>query len=123
MTGGGSTLGGSVDEPVVIVTRAEWDTLNAKVRRLPGLDEECMAYQLRVVQLEAALDEAFDFDHLPIPIVVNYLVDAWNDEDGYDPGDPTEVTAALLAAIAQAATPAGGNDVLDLPRAGEADRG
>lgn len=76
-----------------------------------------------VRRLRAALDEAFDLDHLPIPIVVNLIVDAWNDEDGYDPGDHTEVLAALLSAISEATTPGGSNDVLDLPRAGEADRG
>lgn len=76
-----------------------------------------------VRRLRAALDEAFDLDALPIPFVVNYLVDAWNDQDGYDPGDETEVLAALLRAIQTATSTLSSEDVLDLPRAGEADRG
>ena len=86
----------------------------------PGSDDPCEcrgpALVAEVRRLRAALDEAFDLDQLPIPYVVNYLVDLWHDQDGYDPGDPVEVAGALLSAITSAATPAGGHDVLDLQR-------
>lgn len=90
----------------------------------PGSDDPCECHRAALVsevrRLRCTLDEAFDLDQLPIPYVVNYLVDSFHDDDGYDPGDPTEVAAALLSAIISATAPAGGYDVLDLPRAGKA---
>ena len=55
-----------------------------------------------VDRLRAALEEEFDFDHLPIPRFVNYLIDIWYEGDGYDPGDEYEVTDAVLRSIRRA---------------------
>jgi hypothetical protein len=104
------------------------DENESAARRITGQAGEArggvpaQSSEAEVRRLRAALDEAFDLDQLPIPYVVNYLVDLWHDHDGYDPGDTTEVLDALLSAITSASAPAGGH-VLDLPRVGEADRG
>jgi hypothetical protein len=101
-----------------------WHDESMRMCSLCMFEWPCDAVRMvaEVRRLRAALDEAFDLDQLPIPYVVNYLVDLWHDHDGYDPGDTTEVLDALLSAITSASAPAGGH-VLDLPRVGEADRG
>ena len=58
--------------------------------------------EAEVDRLRAALEEEFDFDHLPIPRFVNYLIDIWYEGDGYDPGDEYEVTDAVLRSIRRA---------------------
>ena len=55
-----------------------------------------------VDRLRAALEEEFDFDRLPIPRFVNYLIDIWHEGDGYDPGDQYEVMDAVHRSIRQA---------------------
>lgn len=44
MSATGSTLGGSFTEPVMIVTRAEWDDLNAELPRLRALLARAMRH-------------------------------------------------------------------------------